>query len=87
LLSPDVINERIFGYAEPFNFNDILAIFRKNFPSRTFQEDWPGLGRDLSIVAPKGRSIELLKKFGRKEGFVTMEQSIMDHIVEHGLMK
>ncbi|TLD37912.1 hypothetical protein E2P81_ATG03587 [Venturia nashicola] len=86
LLNPEVKNERVFGFAEPFNINDILAIFRKNIPQKTFQEDWPGLGRDLSIVAPKARSIELLKSFGR-DGFVTLEQSVMDHVVEHDLVE
>ncbi|KAE9986047.1 hypothetical protein EG328_006598 [Venturia inaequalis] len=86
LLDPEVENERVFGFAEPFNFNDILAIFRKNIPHKTFQEDWPGLGRDISTVSPKARSIELLKSFGR-DGFVTLEQSIMDHVVEHGLIE
>lgn len=86
LLNPEVKNERIFGFAEAFNFNDILAILRKNIPQKTFQEDWPGLGRDLSTVAPKARSIELLKSIAR-DGFVTLEQSVMDHVVEHGLVE
>jgi hypothetical protein len=80
LLNPSVNNERVFGFAEPFNFNDLLAVFRKNFPKQTFQEDWPGLGRDVSTIAPKERSVELLKAYGRKDGFVGLEESIVDNV-------
>jgi len=79
MLHPGVKSERIFGFAEAFNWNDILAILRKNYPTHTFQKDEPDMPRDLSTVVPRERTIELLKEFGQP-GLVSLEQSILDNV-------
>jgi hypothetical protein len=79
LANPEVTNERIFGYAEPFDFNQMLAIFRKNFPDRKFHEDFPGIGKDISTIAPRERAIALLKEFGR-DGFRSFEESLLMNV-------
>lgn len=76
LIYPDVNSERLFTFAHPFNWNDILAVFRKLYPDRHFMEDMPELGRDLSKVA-NGRAEEILKQFGRP-GWTSLEDSIRD---------
>jgi hypothetical protein len=79
MLHPGVNNERVFAFAEPFNFNSWLAIFRKNFPDQKFLDDWPNLPKDLSKVAAWQRSVELLKEVGRP-GFTSMEESILNNV-------
>jgi nucleoside-diphosphate-sugar epimerase len=76
LLYPDVNNERLFAWAAPYNWNDILAILRKLYPDREFIQDIPDLGRDLSKVANE-RAEELVKRFGRP-GWTSLEDSIRD---------
>jgi nucleoside-diphosphate-sugar epimerase len=75
LLSPDVNGERLYTFAHPFNWNDILAIYRKVYPEHQFIDDIPNLGRDLSKVA-NGRAEELLKRFGVK-GWASLEESVI----------
>ena len=61
LIDPDANGRRLFAFAEPYNWNDILAIFRKQKPEKSFPEDAEGLGRDLSKI-PNEFAEELLKK-------------------------
>ncbi|RDW91717.1 aldehyde reductase II [Coleophoma crateriformis] len=74
LIFEDVQGERLFSFAHPYSWNDILAIFRKLYPQRKFLEDIPGLGEDKSVVANE-RAEELLKRLGRS-GWTSLEESI-----------
>jgi nucleoside-diphosphate-sugar epimerase len=76
LIYPDVQNERLFAFAAPYTWNDILAIFRKLYPGHKFIDDIPNIGKDLSTVANK-RAEELVKRFGRP-GWSSLEESIKD---------
>ena len=80
LIYPDVENERLFAWAHPYNWNDILAIYRKLYPDHHFIEDLPDLGRDLSKVA-NARAEELVKRFGRS-GWTSLEDSVRDATAE-----
>lgn len=79
LLYPDVNNERLFAWAAPYNWNDILAILRNLYPDRKFIEDIPDLGRDLSKVSNE-RAEEIVKRFGGP-GWTSLEDSIRDAAV------
>lgn len=75
LLEPDVENERLFAFAEPFNYSRVVDILRTIDPSR--QEYPPPVeneGHDLSTV-DTSRSVELLKRMNRP-GFISLEESL-----------
>jgi hypothetical protein len=74
LIYSDVVNERIFAFAERFNWSQIVSIYKKLFPDRTFVDDLPDYGRDLCTV-PNERALELLKRCGR-EGWTGLEESL-----------
>lgn len=78
LLSTDVENERLFDFAYPYNWNDILAIYRKLYPEQKFMDDIPGLGRDLSKVSNE-RAEEMVRRFGRP-GWTSLEESVADAV-------
>ncbi|KAF2006825.1 NAD(P)-binding protein [Amniculicola lignicola CBS 123094] len=59
LIHSDVHHERLFGFAQPYTFNDLLAIYRKLFPGKKFEEDIEGLGEDKMKV-PNQRAEEVL---------------------------
>lgn len=67
-------NERLFSFAHPYTWNDILAVFRKLYPNRKFIDDTPNLGQDLSRVA-NGRAEELVRRFGLP-GWTSLEESV-----------
>ncbi|KAI9743079.1 MAG: hypothetical protein M1818_003374 [Claussenomyces sp. TS43310] len=77
LVNPDVHNERIFAFAEPFNFHDIFAAVKAAKPDHKLPEDPSSDDRDLSEIAQMPRSIELLKTVGR-DRFIPLGQSIID---------
>jgi len=66
--------QRLFTFAYPFTWNDILAIFRKLYPQRKFIDDIPDLGADLSTVENRPAE-ELLKKMGQ-QGWTNLEESV-----------
>ena len=76
LVEPDVQNERLFAWAEPFNYNDVMRILRKMDPERNIPADIEDESRDLSTVDTT-RSIELLKRMGR-DGFIGLDESVRD---------
>lgn len=76
LIDPDVENERILGFAEPFNWNDILACLRKIYPEKKFPEDIKDEPRDLS-KPENSRGAALLKAFGRPR-WTSLEESVRD---------
>jgi nucleoside-diphosphate-sugar epimerase len=77
LVDPACDGQRIFAFAQPYNWNDILAIFRKLEPDKSFLVDREQ-GRDLSEV-PNGEAEELLKKhYGH--GWTSLEESIRQNV-------
>ncbi|CAO2647881.1 Nn.00g088030.m01.CDS01 [Neocucurbitaria sp. VM-36] len=59
LIHSDIDSERLFGFAETWNFNQLLAIFRKLYPQKTFPEDIDDYGVDRMSV-PNKRAEEVL---------------------------
>lgn len=78
LICPDVKNERLFSFAHPYNWNDILAVFRELYPQHKFINDYPDLGRDLSKVSNE-RAEELVKRFDRP-GWTSLRDSVKDAV-------
>jgi nucleoside-diphosphate-sugar epimerase len=78
LIHPSAENERLFGYAEPWNWNDVLQIFREMFPEKTFVEDMD-LGRDISTV-DNGRALQLLKEVYGMDGWTGLEESVKGNV-------
>ena len=59
LIHSDVNSERLYGFAEPWNFNQLLAVFRKLYPQKSFSENLENLGVDKMSV-PNQRAEEVL---------------------------
>ncbi|KAF2096617.1 aldehyde reductase [Rhizodiscina lignyota] len=74
LIYSDVKGERLYSFAHPYNWNDMLAVLRKLYPDRKFHEDYSDIGHDLSKVANE-RAEELVKRFGQP-GWTSLEDSI-----------
>ena len=74
LVFDDVRNERLFGFAHRFNYNDFLRVFRNLAPEREWPLDKIELEQPSTIVDTR-RSIELLRRFG-SEGWVPFDESI-----------
>lgn len=74
LIFEDVKSERLFTFAYPYSWNDLLAIFRKKYPGKKFIDDIPDLGEDKSNVANK-RAEELLERL-KGRGWESLEDSV-----------
>lgn len=75
LLHPDVKNERIFGFAGSFNWDDVYAVLRQMFPERDFPEPDPNAPRDTNKILPADRAEGLLREMGRP-GWVRLEETV-----------
>lgn len=74
-----VQNERIFPWAEPFNWDQVLEILRAGYPQKEFPQNFHHQ-RDLSSVSgPRSRALEILKKLGQ-DGFVPLKDSILANV-------
>lgn len=78
LIDPQCAGQRIFAFASPFNWHDVLGIFQKIQPEGKFPEPPQDEGRDLSRV-PNAEAEALLKKhFG--QGWVGLEESLRENV-------
>ncbi|KAK1055258.1 hypothetical protein LTR74_015797 [Friedmanniomyces endolithicus] len=78
LIDPSCAGKRIFAFARPFNWNDVLAIFLQMHPDRKFRDNIK-VGRDLSEV-PNQEAEELLRKhYGH--GWASLEESVKANMV------
>lgn len=78
-IHPEVKDERIFGFAGKFAFDDILQVFRDNEPERQFMDNFHG-GVDPTEVEPAKRAEQLLRDLGQP-GWASLEESVLE-IVE-----
>ena len=76
LIFADVKGERLYDFAYPFNWNYLLALYRKLYPNHKFIDDIPDVGRDLSKIT-NGRAEEIVKRFGRP-GWTNLKDTVRD---------
>jgi hypothetical protein len=74
LIDPIADGMRVLAYGYPYSWNQILKIFRQDFPDRKFVEDFPDQGEDISTIRNE-KSVEMLKRMGRP-GLTTLEESL-----------
>lgn len=73
----DVQNERLFGFAEPYTWNKLVQKAKELFPKIETHGELQILGEDRSVVEPKGRAEEILKKLGQP-GWVGWDETLRD---------
>jgi len=79
LINPDVQNERVFAFAEPYNRRDFFTIIRDARPHAQLPDEPANDDRDLSEIAEWPRSVALLKWYG-KDGFTSLKDSVISTI-------
>jgi nucleoside-diphosphate-sugar epimerase len=77
LIDPSCNGQRIFAFAHPFNWSDVLDALRKVYPNKQFMDNIEGEGRDLSEV-PNQDAEELLRKHYGK-GWTSLEETLKDN--------
>ncbi|GFN13651.1 hypothetical protein ABZX51_006847 [Aspergillus tubingensis] len=82
LIRPEVVNERLFAFAGPFNRNDILAILQKLFPKRELAPKAPGLLNNESEIQPAKRAEELLQEIWGT-GFRNLDTAVRDTLKDY----
>ncbi|KAE8319169.1 hypothetical protein BDV41DRAFT_521331 [Aspergillus transmontanensis] len=78
VLDGRVKSERLFAFATPYNWTDIVDILRKAFPLNSSIPQPPeNEPRDLSQVGPSVRAESLIKGFWGRDGWTSLEESIL----------
>ena len=80
LTQEDVKNERLLGFADTFNFNSWVSVFRQLDPSRPWPADDSAQEQDLS-KAETTREVGLLKRFGQT-GWTSFHDSVRKNCLE-----
>ena len=80
LVSGSVANARIFAYAAPFTWNEVLAALRNIFPDRKLDDDIEGAERSNLIVANE-RGEQLLRDVWGRSGWTSLEQTIRENVM------
>ncbi|QPC62863.1 hypothetical protein HYE67_005094 [Fusarium culmorum] len=73
-----VKDQRIFGFAGRFNWNQVLDILRKHYPEKTFPENFAD-GEDANEIEPRDKAEQLLKDLGRP-GWTSLEDAIIANV-------
>ena len=82
VLDESLSDQRIFAFADQFNWNDVIDSMARIRPDKKLSvERDPSLGRDLTQV-PKEQSVALLKKWFGQEGYTGLDESIRQNL-EH----
>lgn len=78
LLDGRVKSERLFAFATPYNWTDVVDILRKVFPLNSSIPQPPeNEPRDLSLVGPSVRAESLIKEFWGRDGWTGLGESIL----------
>ena len=77
ILDPTVENARIHTWSDPFNWNQVLDIFRKVYPNRKFIDDLGGMGTIIGTVDDR-KGLELLKRWDGKDGWTGLDEGVKD---------
>ncbi|GAA5983833.1 hypothetical protein JCM5350_007564 [Sporobolomyces pararoseus] len=79
LVLPGVANKRLIASPHASSWNQVLAIFRKNFPQQKFYEDLPETKAPSNeSTYDSDASLEVLKKMGKEEGWTPLEQTLLE---------
>ncbi|KZL80451.1 nad dependent epimerase dehydratase [Colletotrichum incanum] len=79
---PNVKNERIFAWAEPFNFDAVLETLRNQFPEKHFTDNFHHHQELSTAFEVQSRARQLLRQLGR-DGFVSLKQSVLLNVEDH----
>jgi nucleoside-diphosphate-sugar epimerase len=77
LVDPETANERLWGFAERYNWNSVLAIFRKLWPQKEFVKDLPDLAWDESIL-PTESALKALKTVYGQDKWISLETTLRE---------
>lgn len=77
LLDPSVGSQRLFPFATPFNWTDMIGILRKLRPgNEKIPNPPPNEGRDTVEIKPRKKAEDLMISFFGVPGYVGLEESI-----------
>jgi nucleoside-diphosphate-sugar epimerase len=81
LLDGDVNGRRLYAFARPFNWNDVLGALRRVEPGKEFMADLDGQWSDETKVE-NGPAKELLKKWFGQEDWTPFDEIIKANIAD-----
>jgi hypothetical protein len=79
VLDPKVENARLQAWGHSTHWNDILAILRRLRPQKKFIENYPG-PQHIKVSVDQSDAIALLKKWGGKDGWTSLEDGVFENI-------
>ncbi|KAL6901260.1 hypothetical protein GGI43DRAFT_433947 [Trichoderma evansii] len=79
VLDEDTKEERIQAWAGPFNWNDVLSIMRRLYPTQKFVDDFPTPAA-ITTTTDDRIALKLLKKWAQQDGWKSLEDGVRENI-------
>ncbi|KAM0445322.1 hypothetical protein ACHAPV_002763 [Trichoderma viride] len=79
ILDKDTKEERIQAWGAPFIWNDVLAIFRRLYPSQKFPDDFPEAAA-ITATTDEKVALKLLKKWAQQDGWRNLEDTVRENL-------
>lgn len=79
ILDKDTKEERIQAWATALNWNDVLAIMRRLYPSQKFIDDLPD-SPPITATTDDSVALRLLKKWAQQDGWKGLEETVRENI-------
>lgn len=79
ILDPEVKNARLLSWGHSTHWNDFLTILRELRPQKKFVDDYPNPSH-LKVDVDQSDCLALLKKWGGKDGWRSLKDSISENI-------
>jgi len=83
LIDQTVASERIFAFAQPFDWNDMLEAVRNARPNAPLSEPLPAHGKDISSV-DNAPGAQLLRKWFNQAGYKLLNESVEENLEGFG---
>ncbi|RAH59382.1 aldehyde reductase [Aspergillus piperis CBS 112811] len=80
LTHPEVTNERLFAFGNPFTWHEVVCIYQKAFPDRVFSSELPGANKMVHYdIGLDARAQDLLRVM-EKPGWSTLEDTLIANV-------
>lgn len=82
LTHPEVKNERLFAFGNPFTWHEVVSTYQKALPDREISSELPGANKMVHYnIGPDARAQDLLRVMG-KPGWSTLEDTLMANVLD-----
>lgn len=79
VLDPEISHGRIYAWAQPFNWSDILAIMWRLYPEKKIVDALPNMGQMIGTV-DDSLGLKFMKRWGCQEVWTSLDDCVKENL-------